>query len=57
MNLAERLQRCAEAGRTFLSQAMAGALGDGVALERLEQVQITGWDAPVHSDRLVEGGT
>ena len=57
VNLAQRLQQWAEAGQTVLSQATAGALGDGVALVRLEQAQVTGWDASVHSYRLVEGGT
>ena len=57
VNLAQRLQQWAEAGQTVLSQATAGALGDGLALERLEQAQVTGWDATVHSYRLVEGGT
>ena len=50
-------EQWAEADQTVLSQATAGALGDGVALERLELAQVTGWDATVHAYRLVEGGT
>ena len=57
VNLAQRLQQWAQAGHGVLRQATAGALGDGVAVERLEPAQVKGRDATVHSYRLLEGGT
>jgi len=53
VNLAQRLQQWADAGRTVVSQPTADALGDGVELEPLEPAQVKGREATVHAYRIV----